>query len=84
MGQKVGILCVYKIVSKHYMRKSIFIISLILCVIFSCKDEKSEKKASSKKSIPEIVKKDTNPIFSDNNYELFINIPTENLINFLE
>ena len=52
------------------MRKSIFIISIILFGLFSCKNEKSEKKLPSKKSALEIVKKDSNPRFSKNDYAL--------------
>lgn len=52
------------------MRKYIFIISIILCGLFSCKDEKPEKKVPSKKSVPEFVKKASNPIFSQNDYAL--------------
>lgn len=38
--------------------------------IFSCKNEKSEKKSPSKKSVPEIVEKNSNQIFSQNDFAL--------------
>lgn len=52
------------------MRKNILIISIILSGLFSCKNEKSEKESSSKKSVPEIVEKNSNPIFSQNDFTL--------------
>lgn len=51
------------------MRKNIFIISLILIGLFSCKNERTKKKIATYKS-PKIVKKNSNPIFSQNDYTL--------------
>ncbi len=49
------------------MRKNIFIISLILVGLFSCKKEKTEKKIAPSKSL-KIVVKNINPVFSQNDY----------------
>lgn len=50
------------------MRRNIFLISLILFGLLSCKNEKTEKENTSSKT-PKILKKNSNPIFSQNDFE---------------
>jgi hypothetical protein len=51
------------------MRKNIFLFSLILFGLLSCKNEKTEKENTSSKT-PKILKKNSNPIFSQNDFEM--------------
>jgi hypothetical protein len=51
------------------MRKNIFIISLILFGLLSCKNENTKKENTHSKT-PKILKKNSNPIFSQNDFEM--------------
>ncbi|GAA4054726.1 hypothetical protein [Flavobacterium chungnamense] len=52
------------------MRKNIYIISIILFGLFSCKNEKIDKKNPPKANSPKIADKNSNPLFSENDYLL--------------
>jgi hypothetical protein len=54
----------------NIMKKNIFLISIMLFGILSCKNEVSEKKTPSKANTPKIVEKNSNPIFSRNDFSL--------------
>jgi len=65
------------------MRKNIFIISIILFGTLSCKNEVSEKKTPSKANPPKIVGKNSNPIFSQNDFSLvyqYLNVESNQLL----
>jgi hypothetical protein len=51
------------------MRKNVFLITSILFGFFSCKNEKTEKEIVPQKT-PKIEKKDSKPIFSQNDFEM--------------
>ena len=52
------------------MRKNIYIISIILFGLFSCKNEKIDKKNPPTANSPKIADKNSNPLFSENDYLL--------------